>query len=72
MTDLPSNVRCEVCESLVEIDDDGGAGMVIEFYNLTPEYVEYYGFCRSHKPDDDDLSEVKDRINRGVPPVIPE
>jgi hypothetical protein len=64
-------VACGVCGEAVEIDGDS-CGIVIEFYNLVPEYSEYYGFCETHRPNDDEFAEVKDRIRCGARPVIPD
>lgn len=70
MSDAPSDIICEVCGEGVEITDCNITGVVIEFYNLTPEYAEYYGFCEEHKPEGEEVEKVKDRIRRGVNPVI--
>ena len=72
MLDKPSEVPCEVCGAVVEFDTESGSGGIIEFYNLVPEYREYYGFCEAHKPDEEMISVVKDRIRRGEHPVVPQ
>lgn len=66
-----SMTTCVVCGETVETSDDGSAGIVIEYNNLTPEYTERYGFCRDHRPSDKEIEEVKRRIKQGHDPASP-
>lgn len=68
MTDN-DDVPCEVCGRPVETGDSPGGGMIIEFWNFLPEYYEHYGFCNEHKPEGEQLEEVKRRIKQGLNPV---
>lgn len=61
-------VICEVCGDHVETCEDGTAGVIIKYYNLTPDYAEEYGFCEAHRPDDEEIKEVKKRIKQGLDP----
>jgi len=59
--------NCEVCDNPVDPDDPGSVS--IEYYNLTPEYTEEYGFCEKHAPVGDELDAVKQRIKQGLDPT---
>lgn len=48
---------CESCGDSVDPDELGD--VVIEYYNLTPEYTEHYGFCAEHPPTGDERDAVK-------------
>lgn len=60
---------CEMCGQRVETRGNERSGIVIEFYSLTPLYVAQYGFCADHRPEDDELDEVKERIRKGLDPT---
>jgi hypothetical protein len=39
--------ECGVCNDIVDPDDP--ETVPIEYYNLTPEYTDEYGFCGTHQ-----------------------
>jgi len=46
----PDDFECEVCGE--------PAVAAIEYYNLTPEYEERYGFCADHMPESQEELDV--------------
>lgn len=60
-------ITCTICGDPVDSDEPGE--VVIEYWNLTPEYKEEYGFCSEHAPNKGELDAVKQRIKQGLDPT---